>query len=130
MEVPTYLRVITKQRNAVLSQGKDNFPEEVGTSAYFFHLLHVRVTYLSDTLTLALDNHNDFTLAKSTKRGLITGIGQFSGMLFGNAINEDVVELREIFNQLNSFASARNKLIHLNSQNIKRLEKQVQNIAS
>ncbi len=45
-------------------------------------------------------------------------------------MNEDFVDLREKFNQLNSFTSAQNKLIHLNSQNMKRLEQQVQDTAS
>ncbi len=51
-------------------------------------------------------------------------------MLFETAMGEDIVELREKFNQLTSFASAQNKLIHLNFQNIKILEHQVQDKAS
>ncbi len=59
----------------------------------------------------------------------IDGIGHLSRMLFGTAMNEDVVELKEQFNPL-TFASAQTKLIHLNSQNIKRLELQVHDITS
>ncbi len=117
MEIPKYLRVITEQLDTALSQLEDNFPEEVGPSAHFIPLLHARVTYLSGTLTLALDNYNGVTLANRTKRSLISGIGQLSHMLFVTAMSENVVELREKFNQLISFASAQNKLIHLNSQN-------------
>ncbi len=58
------------------------------------------------------------------------GAGQLSSMLFGTVMNEDVLDLREKLNQLASFASAHNKLIHLNSQNIRRLGQQVQDIAS
>ncbi len=126
VEIPTYLRDMTDQLGAALSQLEDNFPEEVRTSAHFFPLLRARLTYLNDTLTLALDNYIGITLANHTKRGVINGIGQFLCMLFGTAMNEYVVELREKSNQLTSFASAQNKLIHLNSQNIKKLEKQVQ----
>ncbi len=63
----------------------------MGTSAHFLPLLDERVTYLNDTLTLVLDNYNGITLANRIKRGLISGNGQLSLMLFGTAMNEDVV---------------------------------------
>lgn len=47
LEVPTYMRVITKQLDAALSQLKDNFPEEVGRAAHFL-LLHARANYFND----------------------------------------------------------------------------------
>ncbi len=67
------------------------------------------MTYINDTLALALDSYNVINLANYTKRGLIDGTEQLSRMLFGNAINEVVVEHREKCNQLTSFASAQNK---------------------
>ncbi len=78
---------------------------------------------------LALDNHNGINLANHTKQGLVDGIGQLSHTLLRTAMNEDVLDLKEKFNQL-TFASAQNKLIHLNSKNIKRIEQQVQDVAS
>ncbi len=42
-------------------------------------------------------------------------------MLFGTAMKEDVVELREKFYQLTSLASAQNKLITLNSKTLRNL---------
>ncbi len=98
VEVPTNLTVITKQLNDALSQLEDNFPEEVGSSADFLPLLHVRVTYLNDPLTFALENYNGITLVKRTKRGLINCIGQLFHMMFGTAMNEDLVELRKKLN--------------------------------
>ncbi len=85
---------------------------------------------LNDTLTLPLDNCDGINLSNRTKRGLIDDLGQLSRMLFGTATNEGVLDLKEKLNHLTSFASAPNKFIHLNSQNIKRLEQQVQDIAS
>ncbi len=52
-------------------------------------------------------------LSIHTEQGLINGLGQLSRMLFGNAMNKDVVELRENFNQLASYASAQNNYINL-----------------
>ncbi len=114
VEAPPYLRLITEQLDAALSQLEDNFPEEMGTSAHFLPLFHARVTYLSDMLTFALDNYNGITLANRTKCGLINDTGQLSRMLFETAMNEKL-ELREKINQLTSFASSQNKLIYLNS---------------
>ncbi len=105
VEVLANLRIVTEQLNAALSQFENNFPEEVGTSA----LLNARVTYINETLTLALDNYDGINLANRAKRSPIDGIGQISRMLFGTAMNEDVVKLREKLNQLTSFASAQNK---------------------
>ncbi len=96
-----------------LSQLEDNFPKELGTSAHFLSPSSsslFSMTYLNDTLTLALGNYNGNILVNRIKRGLINVTGQFSCRLYGTAVNEDVVELREKFNRLTSFASARNKL--------------------
>ncbi len=93
----------------------------MGTPAHFLPLLHARLTYLNDTFTFALENYNGISLANRTKRGLIDGIGQLSRTLFGNAMKEEG-EFRGKFYQLISFPSAQNKLTHLNSQNIDRLE--------
>ncbi len=52
---------------------------------------------------------------------LIRGLEQLSRMLFGAAMNEGALDLREKFNHLISFAFVQNKLIYLNFQNNKRL---------
>ncbi len=51
-------------------------------------------------------------------------------MLFGTAMNEDVEELRDRYNQLALLASAHNKAIRFNSKHIARLEQHVHDIAS
>lgn len=51
-------------------------------------------------LTHALDSYGGATLYKNTKRGLSGGIGKLSPLLFESAMNEDVIELRDNFNQL------------------------------
>ncbi len=91
-DVPEGHHGATRCRSA-LSQLEDNFPE-VRTSHFLPHL-HTRVTYLNATIILAMDNNNGITLTNRTKRGFMNGIGQPSRMLFGTAMNEDVVELRE-----------------------------------
>ncbi len=62
------------------------------------------------------------------KRGLVDGIGQLSRMLFGTAMNEDVEQLREQYNQITSVASTNNKAIHLNNRNIARLEQHTKDL--
>ncbi len=51
-------------------------------------------------------------------------------MLFGTAINEDVEELRDRYNDLALLTSAYSKAIRFNSKHIDRLEKHVHDIAS
>ncbi len=79
---------------------------------------------MNETLTLALENYH------RQKRGFIDGIGHLSRVLFGAAMNEDVEELRDIYDHLALLASAHNKAIRFNSKHIARLEQHVHDIAS
>ena len=57
------------------------------------------------------------------------GIGKLSRMLFGTAMNEDVEDLRDKFNQLASIAVTNNKAVNLNSRNLAKLEQHVNDLA-
>ena len=56
-------------------------------------------------------------------------MGKLSRMLFGTAMNEDVEDLRENYNQLASIASFNNKAINLNCKKITRLNQHVNDLA-
>ena len=97
MEIPGWLRDVARSLKSTLWRLKknDSFQSEVMLS-----LLHVRIQYVNDTITSALENNKGLTVTNRTKRGLIDGIGKLSQMLFGTAMNKDVVELRDRYNQL------------------------------
>ncbi len=69
-------------------------------------------------------------LLSLTARGLINGLGQLSGILFGTTMDEDVQDIRERYNHLASLAANQNKAINMNSLHINRLENAIQDIAS
>lgn len=125
VEIPGTLRTITEQVTGVVLQMDINAPEDG-----LLRLMHDRIKYLNDTLTLALENYAALSFPNRTKRGLIDGIGQLSRMLFGTAMDEDVEELRDRYNRLASLAATQHKTIRMNSFHISRLEHAVQDIAS
>ncbi len=88
-------------------------------------MLHARLSYLNDTISLASDTYIGLNAPSRAKRGLMDGIGKLSRMLFGTAMDEDVEQLRERYNHLTSISSANYRAIHINCRNIARLEKHV-----
>ncbi len=93
-------------------------------------LLRYRVTYVNHSLTDILDSYGGLTSSHRAKRGLINGLGQLSRMLFGTAMDEDIVELRQKFNSLIAYASSQSKVITLNSHHIQRTEQHLVDIHS
>ncbi len=128
--LPDRLRTVTDQLTASLTLLEQDLARDVNKSMVFLRLLHARVEFVNETLTLALENYHDFPLTHRSKRGLFDGIGKLSRMIFGTAMNEDVEELRDRYNHLVSLASAHNKAINLNSRNIAKLEQQMHDVAS
>ncbi len=128
--IPDSLGTITEELKATLQQLEQNLSQDVSGSGKFLRLLHARVEFLNETLTLALENYHSFPLSHHQKRGFIDGIGHLSRMLFETAMNEDVEELRDRYNHLALLASANNKAIHFNSKHIARLEQHMNDIAS
>ncbi len=125
--IPDNLRVIAQKLDAVLSQlvtdSNDDFSQVLS-------LLHYRLTYVNHSLTDVLDSYDGLTSSHRSKRGLINGLGQLSRRLFGTAMDEDVVELRQKFNSLIAYASAQSKVITLNSYHIQRIEQHLVDIHS
>ncbi len=97
-------------------------------SSLLVTLLHARLSYLNETISLASDSYIGLNGPSHAKRGLIDGIGKLSRMLFGTAMDEDVEQLMERYNHLTSIASASYRAIHINCRNIARLEKHVSNL--
>ena len=128
MNVPKNLRKIVDILNEALKQLQEELPQGSSLSDDLLPLLHNRVEYVNDTVALTLENYDLVHNDKRPKRGLINVIGQLSRALFGTAMQEDVEKLRRRYNQLTYVASNNNKVIHLNSRNIVKLNQHIKNI--
>ncbi len=127
---PNRLRSILKQVTGALEQLGTELPADVKLSGNFLHLLFARIAFVNETLTLALEKYVDVHLSSHPKRGLIDGLGHLSRYLFGTAMDADVQELREKSTYLSNLAGEQNKVINLNSQNIARLDRKLQDVTN
>ncbi len=91
-------------------------------------LLHARLSYLNDTISLSSDCYIGLNGPSRAKRGLIDGTDKLSPMSFGMAMDDDVEEFRERYNHLASITSASYRAIHINCRNIARLKKHVSDL--
>ncbi len=122
--IPDNLCVIAKELDAVLSQMISDSNDD---SSQIISLLRNRLTYVNHSLTDILDSYGGLTSHRA-KRRPINGLGQLSRMLFGTAMDEDVVELRQKFNSLIAYAPSQSKVITLNSHHIQRIEQHLVDI--
>ncbi len=125
--IPDNLNVIAKKLDAVLSQ---MVTDSNDVSSQMLSLLQYGLTYVNHSLTDIVDSYGGLTSSHRAKRGLINGLGQLSRMLFGTAMDEDVVEFRQNFNSLVAYASAQSKVITLNSHHMQRIEQHLVDIHS
>ncbi len=124
------LRSILKQVTGAVEQLGTELPADVKLSGNLLHLLFARIAFVKETLTLALENYADVHFSSRPKRGLIDGLGQLSRYLFDTAMDADVQELREKDTYLSNLAEEQTKVIKLNSQNIARLDRKLQDVAN
>ncbi len=130
-KISSRLERILEQMDSALAQLEDRKHKFQGklSEQTLVTLLHARLSYLNDTISLASDTYIGLNGPSRAKRGLIDGIGKLSRMLFGTAMDEDVEQLREKYNHLTSIASANYRAIHINCRNIARLEKHVSDLS-
>ena len=128
--IPGKLREVASQLNATLWHLEKELPERAGEPYAILSLLHARTRYVMDTVISAVEKYEGLSVTNRMKSGLIDGIGKLSRMLFGTAMNEDVEDLRDKYNQLLTIAKANNKAISLNCRNIARIERQITELAS
>ena len=127
LRIPDKLSVVTEQLTGLLKQMGTRVPKYIEEDLHrsFLSLLHERVSFLNDTITLALENYLNLEDDRRSKRGLMDGFGKLSRLLFGTAMNEDVVELRTQYQDLASMAAEHAKAINLNCRNIALLHEHV-----
>ncbi len=94
VDMPGRLRTIMEQITELMLQLGRNESENGVT-----RMMHQRLRYQNETLKITLENYTDISFSNRTKRALINGFGQLSHMLFGTAMDEDVEDLGERYNQ-------------------------------
>ena len=129
VEIPAQLQGVVATLDNTMGRLRQGMPGVSGGQKDVLFLLHARLIYINETITSAVEAYEGLGTPHRTKRGLIDGIGKLSRMLFGTAMNEDVEDLRDRYNQLLAVARANNKAINLNCRNIVRLEKQIRALA-
>ena len=115
-KIPSSLKEVTEQLTTALTQLEMGLSEN-SSPADYVSLLRARFQKLN-IIELALANYTGLDVPNRTKRGLIDDMDKLSRLLFGTAMNKDVEDLRENYNQLVSIASSNNKAIHLNYKQI------------
>ncbi len=70
-----------------------------------------RFAYVKETVQLALESYLGLEGPAREKRAWLEGLGEISRDLFGTAMQKDVDELRDRYNQLTTLASAHTKKI-------------------
>ncbi len=107
-KIPSRLERILEQMDSALAQLEDRMHKFQGklSDQTLVTLLHARLSYSNDTISLVSNTYIGFNGSSRAKRGLIDGIGKLSRMLLGTAMDEDVEQLRETYNHVSSIASA------------------------
>ncbi len=93
--VPSRLKRVLEQMDSTLAQLEDKMHKYKGklSDQTLVTLLHARLSYLNDTISLGSDTYVGINGPSRAKRGLIGGIGKLSRMLFGTAMDNDVEHL-------------------------------------
>ncbi|MPD00937.1 hypothetical protein E2C01_096443 [Portunus trituberculatus] len=68
VEIPERLRDVARRLNAVLETLEKEFTDVSGEPTEILSLLHARVRYVNDTVTLALENYEGLSVTNRTKR--------------------------------------------------------------
>ncbi len=84
-----------------------------------------RLSYVNDTVSLALESYVGLDGPARDKRALLEIFGELSRDVFGTAMQSDVDELRDRYNKLTVVANANNRAIQINCQKLARLDRHV-----
>ncbi len=87
-----------------------------------------RFAYVNETLQLALESYLGLEGPAREKRAWLEGSGEISRDLFGTAMQRDVDEFRDRYNQLTTLASANNRAIQINCQRLAKLDRHVSHL--
>ena len=132
--VPRRLKETLKEINSLFKQMNDEANKHINTKAddpsYLLKLFASRLSYVNDSLTIALESYVGLDGPARSKRGLMNGLGELSRDLFGTAMEKDVVELRDRYNQLTTIANANNRAIRINCVRLAKLGQHVDELGT
>ena len=129
--IPGRLKGVTAEIGATLAQLEKEAYKNANTTSWddplnLLKLFSSRLAYVNDTVSLALESYIGLEGPARDKRYAPLGIlGELSRDIFGTAMQADVDELRDRYNQLTVVANANNRAIQINCQKLIRLDRHV-----
>ena len=131
--IPGRLKEVLGEIDLALTQLQDEANKTTNTTNWddpldLLKLFASRLSFVNDTVALALDTYLGLDGPVREKRGWLDGIGELSRDLFGTAMQKDVDELRDRYNQLLTLASSNNRAIEINCQRLAKLDQHVSDL--
>ncbi len=131
--IPRRLKVVAAEIDSALVQLEKEALKNLTDSSWddplaLLKMYASRIAFVNDTLALALESYLGLEGPALEKRAWLEPIGELSNNIFGTAIQRDVDELRDRYNQLTALASADNREVQLNCQKLAKLDQHVSDL--
>ena len=131
--IPKRLKGVLGEVNLALVQLQTEANRNINSTNWddplsLLKLFASRLAFVNDTVALALETYIGLDGPAREKRGWIDGLGELSRDLFGTAMQKDVDELRDRYNQLLTLASSNNRAIEINCKRIAKLDRHVSDL--
>ena len=131
--IPDRLKVVVTDLDVILTRLKnEDFSARNATKwddpLSLLTLFATRLTFVNDSITLALEAYLGLDKHNRAKRGYLDGIGELSRDLFGTAMDSDVMELRAKYNELTYLAASNNRAVMINCKKLAKLDRHVNDL--
>ncbi len=131
--IPRRLKEVSEEINSALLQLETEVNKNIHTTSWddpldLLKLFDSRFAFLNDTVALALESYLGLEGPAREKRAWLEDLGEISRDLFCTAMQKDVDELRDRYNQLTILTSANNRAIQINCQRLAKLDRHVSDL--
>ncbi len=134
--IPQRLKVVAAEINSALVQLENEAYKNHTNSTdsqwddpiSLLKMFASRIAFVNDTIDLALESYIGLEGPAREKRAWLEPIGELSHDLFGTAMQKDVDELRNRYNQLANLAAANNREVQLNCIKLAKLNRHVSDL--
>ena len=131
--IPRRLQVVAEEIDSALTQLQSEVNQNLNTTEWddplgLLKLFASRFAFVNDTIALALESYLGLEGPDREKRAWLEGVGELSRDVFGTAMQRDVDELRDKYNQLLTLATANNRAIEINCERLAKLDRHVSDL--
>ncbi len=100
----------------------------MGRSTWPAENIDSRIAFVNDTIALALESYIGLETPACEKRAWLEPLGELSHELFGAAMQSDVDEVRNRYNEVTNLAAANNREVQLNCIKLAKLNRHVSDL--